>query len=44
MIQASSNGREVTIMKLTVIKKASPKKKPSNYCPWLIENTPEETK
>jgi hypothetical protein len=25
-------------MKLTVIKKASPKKKPSNYCPWMVES------
>ena len=24
-------------MKLTVIKKATTKKKPSNYCPWMIE-------
>ena len=36
MIQAVQQ-KEVTIMKLTVIKKASPKKKPSNYCPWMVE-------
>jgi hypothetical protein len=27
-------------MKITVIKKASTTKKPQNYCPWLIEDTP----
>jgi hypothetical protein len=27
-------------MKITVIKKAATNKKPSNYCPWLIEDPP----
>ena len=31
-------------MKLTVIKKATTKRKPNNFCPWMIENSPEETK
>ena len=30
-------------MKLTVIKKATTKKKPSNYCPWMIETPMEPT-
>jgi hypothetical protein len=31
-------------MKITVIKKASSTKKPSNYCPWLIDDSPVDTK
>jgi hypothetical protein len=31
-------------MKITVIKKATTTKKPSNYCPWLIEDSPLDKK
>jgi hypothetical protein len=31
-------------MKITVIKKASSTKKPSNYCPWMIDDTPTDKK
>jgi hypothetical protein len=24
-------------MKITVIKKAAPARKPNNYCPWMVE-------
>ncbi len=27
-------------MKITVVKKAVATKKPSNYCPWFIEDDP----
>jgi hypothetical protein len=25
-------------MKINVVKKAAPTKKPSNYCPWIMED------
>jgi hypothetical protein len=27
-------------MKVTIIKAATSKKKPQNYCPWLVEDPP----
>jgi hypothetical protein len=27
-------------MKLTVIKAATTKRKPQNYCPWMLEDPP----
>ena len=29
-------------MKITVINKAVTTKKPSNYCPWVMDDSPEE--
>jgi hypothetical protein len=29
-------------MKITVIKKATPTKKPSNYCPWIMDDLSEK--
>jgi len=31
-------------MKITVIKKADTKRKPQNFCPWVIEDTGTPTK
>lgn len=31
-------------MKVTVIQKATTKKKPANYCPWMIEDSPLDKK
>lgn len=31
-------------MKVTVIKKATSTKKPQNFCPWLIDDSPVDTK
>jgi hypothetical protein len=31
-------------MKIIVVKKASSTKKPSNFCPWMIDSSPVETK
>ena len=31
-------------MKITVIKKATTTRKPSNFCPWLIDEVPTEKK
>jgi len=31
-------------MKITVIKKASTSKKPQNYCPWISEEAPQDSK
>ena len=31
-------------MRITIVKKATATKKPTNYCPWLIEDYPIEKK
>ena len=31
-------------MKATVVKAATTKKKPSNYCPWMIDDSPTDKK
>jgi hypothetical protein len=31
-------------MKLTIVKKATTSKKPSNFCPWLIDDIAMEPK
>jgi hypothetical protein len=31
-------------MKVTVVKKASTTRKPQNFCPWLIDDSPVEKK
>jgi len=31
-------------MKITVLKKASSTRKPQNFCPWMIEDSPLEKK
>ena len=31
-------------MKVTILKKATPTKKPSNYCPWMIDDYAPEKK
>jgi hypothetical protein len=31
-------------MKITVIKKATSKSKPQNFCPWIIEDTSPQDK
>jgi hypothetical protein len=31
-------------MKITVIKKATTTRKPQNFCPWMIDDSPVDTK
>lgn len=31
-------------MKITVIKKATTTRKPSNFCPWMIDDSPVDKK